>query len=273
MALVWQPVMQGPPPPAPPHGWASPSTLESDFKGLCIRARMEKWGKEAVMNNVAWLMVEQAGRIHGASVTDSPTVLHAMAIVYDQAMTRTDPRSWKNMAHAILHGEIFPTAWVKEIDEKVRYACEVAKWCKVLVRRAKHVMPHERIPEGDETMEAFVSNLLVGSMAKEFVEEVVVRAAMYMEAADPRLNWPARQMLFTCLLTASKMADDCHMWNSDWAKMMFPVQVFGQTATVNSWEEDLVIKGLEWNLHVHSDVYAAYKTSLGVTVTNDCVVQ
>ena len=278
MALVWQPVIQTDVPPLFP---TQPPTLESNFTGMCIRARMEQWGAPVVMHNVASLMVEHAGRIHGASVTESPSVLNALQFVYGHAKQRR----WKHMASSIRYGSAHG-AWVKEIETKVRYACEVAKWSKVLVRRAKQVMPDD--PEGVEQMESFVSTVLIESSCNEWVEEVVVRAAMYMESAYPRanwqnvldelngtkesnrlwINWPARPLLITCLMVASKMADDVCMWNNDWSKL-----IHQDLRTFNIGERRLMNDGLEWNLHVTSDVYAVFKKSLVETDANDCVVQ
>lgn len=254
---------------------------------MCIRARMETWREDTVMDQVAWLMAAQAGRIQGVPLSEAPPVLHStLQMVYDQARQKT----WKPLAHAILHGD--PTSWAAEIDAKARYAVSVARWSQLLVRRAKQVMPDELNPEDVEPTETFVSTLLVKSMANEWVEEVVVRAALYLEVSASRLNWsvalgqvaavdvgeagwknwPARPLLFTCLMVASKMADDGCWPNNVWASLLQQ-----DTRTINAWERLFLSDGLEWNLHVNSCVYAVYKTSLvaapRLSSTNDCVVQ
>jgi len=242
---------------------------------------MEQWGALTVMTNVRRLMEAHAWQSHGASVTECPSVLYALRDVYAHAMKR----NWKHMACSIMDGSAHG-AWVKEIETKVRSACSVAKWSKALVRRAKQVMPDD--PEGVEQMESFVSTVLIESMCNEWVEEVVVRAAMYMESAYPRanwqnvldelngtkesnrlwINWPARPLLITCLMVASKMADDVCMWNNDWSKL-----IQQDLRTVNIWERRLLNDGLEWTLHVRSAVYEVVKNSLDEKDANDCVVQ
>lgn len=120
-------------------------------------------------------------------------------------------------------------------------------------------------PEPRESLQSFVSNLLIRSCAHEHDDEIAARAMVYLRRVAPLLEgWVLRQTLFVCLMLASKMADDESMMLFDWASIFDSGLLQRPLSVFQEWEIAL-LKCLKWDLGIPWSELSSEKQRLDST--------